>query len=167
MNITQRKDRTISDWKALAALAGLGAGVFWLVRSKSREEELEEYAERGLLENFSGKMSGDGDEGLPKEAPMDMKVIFKQVLKSANKQREHGEGPWSIYWEIKRKPKGILWSVGDNFDRFGHIWGWLTDDGKKGYIFQDSGGDRIKCSFSEAKKEALGMFDEAIEYPAY
>ena len=158
----------MSDWKALAALAGLGAGVLWIARSRRRDEEVEGYAQRGLLENESFReMGGDGDEGLPDEAPMDMRVVFKQMVKSANKQREHGEGPWSIYLTIKSKPGGVLWSLGDNFDRFGHIWGFTSDAGKKRYLFQDSGGERMKCSFSKAKKAALGLFDEAIQYPAY
>lgn len=157
----------MSDWKSLAAIAGLGAGALWLVRSRSRDEEMEEYAERGLLENFSEEMSGDGDEGLPEEAPMDMRVIFKQAVKSANRQREQGEGAWSIYWTIKRKSKGILWSVGDNFDRFGHIYGWINDSGERGYIVQYGGGDREKSTFSRAKEAALEMFDEAMQYPAY
>ena len=149
------------DWKTLVAGAGIGAGALWLAKSK-KEESLVQNIEVGE------ELSGVGDDGLPKEAPMDMKTIFKQVLKSANRQSEHGEGSWSIHWSIARKPDHILWSVGDDYDRFGFIYGIKKiPSGKRIYIFQDSGGNRIKCSFSKAKEEALELFDEAIEYPAY
>lgn len=149
------------DWKTLAAGVGIGAGALWLAKSK-KEESLVQNIEVGE------EISGDGDDGLPKEAPRDMKAIFNQVLKSANRQSEHGEGPWSIYWSITRKTDYILWSVGDNFDRFGFVYGMKKiPSGKRTYIFQYLGGERIKCSFSEAKEEALGMFDEATEHPAY
>ena len=75
------------------------------------------------MANFGPDQFGDGEDGLPRNAPNDIRVVFDAMMESAASKKY--EGPYSIYWSRN----GDEWGVGDNMDRVGHIIRKVLPDG--------------------------------------
>ena len=143
----------MSDWKMAAALAGLGAGVLWLVRSR-----------RELSENVSG--TGDEDP-LPTNAPTSMKVIYKLMSRNAKKIFKE-DGPYHIHWSIgpdQYEAPGE-WALCDNTDRVGCIIGKKKRPSDRHCsIFIYRLHRDMRMTFGEAKDLAKEFFDEHPNAP--
>lgn len=134
----------MENWKTIAAFAGFGAAALWLAKSKK---------------TFESNMSGTGDDGMPWNTPYPVQRIYRFMVKSAKSKKYLGEGLHSIYWSGENGE----WSVGDNFDRLGHI---IYDETNDKYIYRARWGQK-RISKKNAEALAKSFFKNVEEHMEY
>ena len=90
----------------------------------------------------------------PRNAP---KIIWNLFLNMARSARENGGNSpdASIYWSRR----GKQWSIGDNFDRYGHFIAKPTGSGEYSLIYRGEWGDE-PISLKHAMRQARRFFEE-------
>jgi len=146
-----------SAWAAVAA-----AGAPTMAESRRLAKLAKDYANEAKqpsgLKGNPAKHDWEPDEfgdGRPlgAHAPAIIRMLYVNMARNA---RDHGEEPETlIHW----RRKGSEWSVGDNFDRYGHFVVKQLPNGKLRLTFRGEWGD-VRVSREQALKQARRFFDE-------
>lgn len=153
-------------WYLLGGAAVLAGGAYWFMSKRPQAvptmvknwlpEPTSPRRPSGLRRNISNYDDpSESDSGRPpRNAP---KIIWNLFLNMARSARENGGNSpdASIYWSHR----GKQWSIGDNFDRYGHFIVKRDDSGSYSIIYRGEWGDE-PISLKHAMRQARRFFEE-------
>ena len=151
-------------WYLLGGAALLAGGAYWFMNKhpKAVPAIIKNWLPEPTSPRRPSGLRGNPEEfdsgRPPRNAP---KMIWNLFLNMARSARETGgESPSaSIYWSHDGKE----WSIGDNFDRYGHFIVRSTGPGKYRMTYRGAWGD-LPINPQQALKQARHFFDDEYEY---